>query len=45
MKTSFRGHDLRTESICLNCQKFGDCKYAREGKTICNHFIKSDDDY
>ena len=45
MKTSFRGHDLRTESLCLNCQKFGDCEYAREGKTICNRFIKSDDDY
>lgn len=27
-----------TDSICINCLKFGDCKYAKEGKSICNKF-------
>lgn len=41
MKASYNGYDERIESICINCTKFGDCKYAREGKTICNHFEKA----
>lgn len=35
---SYRGHDVRIESICTECVNFGDCKFASEGKTICNKF-------
>lgn len=34
----YKGHDERTESICVDCVHFGDCIYATEGKTICNKF-------
>lgn len=40
MKAYYNGHDARTESICIDCTKFSDCKYAREGKTICNNFVR-----
>lgn len=35
-----------TDSLCFNCTKFGDCKYATPRKRTCNHFKSNffDDD-
>ena len=41
---SYKGHDERTESICIICLNFGDCKHAREGKTVCNKYKPDFDD-
>ena len=42
--SKFKAQDLRTDSICINCDKFGDCKYAREGKQFCGHFRAINDE-
>ena len=41
---SYKGHDERIESICVECVHFGDCRNATEGKTICNKFKPMCDD-
>ena len=38
MRTSF-SNDLRTDNICANCIKRGECIYARDTKVICNNFV------
>lgn len=39
MKELFKSSDLRTDNICANCAKRGQCIYARTTKAICNNFV------
>ena len=36
---SYKGHDLRTDNICANCAKRGQCIHNRTTKAICDNFV------